>query len=308
MSNWRILAVDDEPFNLDIIAEYLDDPRYDLELAVSGDQAWEMLHRAGEDPSTVPHLIILDRMMPGMNGIDLLRKLKAEPRFELIPVILQTAAAAPDQVKEGIEAGAYYYLTKPYEPETLLAIVRGALSELGQEMEETQRAATQAEALRLLMHAEFSFKTLEEAQHLANLLAMLCPIPDAAVMGLSELLVNAVEHGNLNISYDEKMHLRYSDGWEKEIERRLALPEFASRIATVSFKRSEGGFVFTIADQGVGFDWKKYLEFDPGRAFDPNGRGIALARQISFSDVAYQGCGNVVVATVPNEASQKGLP
>ena len=53
-----------------------------------------------------------------------------------------------------------------------------------------------------------------------------------------------------------------------------------------------------IVDQGDGFDWQKFLEFDPERAFDPNGRGIAMARLTSFASLAYEGRGNIVTATV----------
>ncbi len=56
---------------------------------------------------------------------------------------------------------------------------------------------------------------------------------------------------------------------------------------------------FTISDQGAGFDWLSYLEFAPERAFDPNGRGIAMARLTSFSSLDYRDSGNIVVATVP---------
>ncbi|HLD95062.1 MAG TPA: response regulator, partial [Alphaproteobacteria bacterium] len=52
-----------------------------------------------------------------------------------------------------------------------------------------------------------------------------------------------------------------------------------------------------IKDQGNGFDWKKYLELSPERATDPHGRGIAMAKTLSFSRLEYQGCGNEVVAT-----------
>jgi hypothetical protein len=82
----------------------------------------------------------------------------------------------------------------------------------------------------------------------------------------------------------------------------MNLPQFAGRVARVKAVRAANGVVFTISDQGGGFDWQKYLAFDPSRAFDPNGRGIAMAKLISFSAIEYQGCGNVVVATV-GEAS-----
>jgi hypothetical protein len=56
--------------------------------------------------------------------------------------------------------------------------------------------------------------------------------------------------------------------------------------------------VFTISDEGAGFDWRSYLEFSPERAFDPNGRGIAMARLTSFNILDYRDRGNIVVATV----------
>ena len=59
--------------------------------------------------------------------------------------------------------------------------------------------------------------------------------------------------------------------------------------------------IFTIRDGGPGFDWRAYLEFSPERAFDPNERGIALARQMSFSSLEYQGNGNIVVARIARD-------
>jgi len=303
---WRILAIDDELFNLHIIAEFLDSPRYELDLVSSADSAWEKLREILADPDTaadrIPHLIILDRMMPGMNGIEMLRRLKGEPRLHNIPVILQTAADSPDQVRDGIEAGAYYYLTKPYEPETLQALVRSTLAQIRLQQEADQSLASRDKAVRLLQLGEFRFATLEEAQDLAALLAVLSPAPDATVTGLYELMLNAIEHGNLEIGYKEKMRLLYEDTWEQEVERRLSMSEYAGRKAVVRVERSPAGLSYTITDQGSGFDWKTFLGFDADRAFDPNGRGIALAQQVSFDKIEYQGCGNIVVATIENES------
>ena len=65
--------------------------------------------------------------MPNMDGMELLGAIKAEARFRDIPVVMQTAASEPEEVLEGIKAGVYYYLTKPYEQEMLLGIVGSAL-------------------------------------------------------------------------------------------------------------------------------------------------------------------------------------
>ncbi len=294
MTQRHILVVDDEPINLMIIREYLEGPQFDLDLVESANIAWQRLETA----APAYDLVILDRMMPGMTGIELLRLMKADPRFGAIPVIMQTAATSPEQVREGIEAGAYYYLAKPYEPETLLAIVRAAITDI--ESRETARSRSRAhvQAMELLDHAEFRFRALGEIGPLIEVLASLCPMPDLAAGGLTELLVNAVEHGNLGITYNEKRHLRLADGWEAEVARRFAVAENAARQVRVSVRRHADRLAFTVQDEGAGFDWQHYLDFDPERAADPNGRGIAMARMVSFSTLEYRGNGNTVVATI----------
>ncbi len=290
----RILVVDDEPMNLKIIRACLEGPEYQLDLAEDGGMGWERL----QDEAVTYDLVILDRMMPVMDGITLLRRMKANPRYRTVPVIMQTAAAAPEQVAEGLAAGAYYYLTKPYEPDSLLAIVRAAL-ELHGLGEERAKTARECKAmLPLLVIAEFQFRLLGEAEVLAAQLAQLCPSPEMAVLGLGELLVNAVEHGNLEISYAEKTRLKWEDAWDAEIAYRLSLPRFQERRASVRVEKNSDAVIFTIRDAGPGFDWRDYLEFSPERAFDPNGRGIAMARQLSFGSLEYQGNGNTVVARV----------
>ena len=289
-----ILVVDDEPLNLEIIAEFLEGDAYRLEFAATGEEAWSLL----EVPDSAYDLVVLDRMMPGMNGIELLKRIKADERLSHLPVIMQTAAAAPDQVREGLAAGAYYYLTKPYDPEALQTIVRAALDDARNRalLEESGRA--QIHALQWLSEARFAFRTLEEAREIGIFLSGLCPIPDVAVIGLVELLVNAVEHGNLGMSYAEKTRTRQEGSWEQEILRRLDLPEYRERRAEARLERLPDALKFTICDAGKGFDWRNFMDFDPSRAFDPNGRGIAMARHMSFSQLEYQGCGNVVVASI----------
>lgn len=297
MNQRCLLVVDDEPINLQIIQECLEDEGYRLDLTDSAEQAWLKL-----DSGVRYDLAILDRMMPGMSGIELLKKMKADRRFGDIPVIMQTAASAPEQVREGIEAGAYYYLAKPYAPETLLAIVRAVLSDVALRESASHRAAAHVKAMALLDTATFSFRKLDEIGPLIEVLASLCPNPEQAASGLKELLVNAVEHGNLGISYETKKRLCLENVWDEEVMRRQALSEYASRRVEVRVVRLPDRLEFTITDEGAGFDWQRYLEFDPERATDPNGRGIAMARKLSFASLEYRGRGNTVVAIIPLSA------
>lgn len=290
----RILIVDDEPFNIEILTEHLENSGYLVEPAYDGQEAWDIL----QNENVRFDAILLDRMMPRMNGMELLAKIKQLDRFKALPVILQTAMGSPDAVREGLQAGAYYYLTKPFERETLLAIVAAAVRDRLAQLELLKQLEQQRDTLTMLRYGEFQFRTLAEAKRLTALLSSVCPQPEKVAMGLSELLINAVEHGNLGITYKEKTKLIQDNAWEAELNQRLALQQYASRRASVMLTRDNNEIRFVVADQGDGFDWKPFMEFSPDRAFDPHGRGISMARMLSFDAIEYQGNGNTVVATV----------
>ncbi len=295
MTKTHVLLVDDEELNLEILVEYFEgEAPFVLHTADSGESAWQLL----VNPENHFKLILLDRMMPGLDGIALLKRMKSDPRISSIPVIMQTAANSPEQIREGLEAGAYYYLTKPYRRDSLLAIVHAALSDAEARSALSRQLHQHINSLQFLDQAEFSIQTIDEAAQLASFIAHACPNPEAAVMGISELLINAVEHGNLGLAYAEKSTLKQEDRWHEEISRRAALPENASKEVRLSYRRQPDAITLRICDQGHGFSWQNYLEIDPKRAFDPNGRGIAMARMLSFSSITYEGCGNIAVATI----------
>ena len=144
----------------------------------------------------------------------------------------------------------------------------------------------------------FTFRSLQEGRDLVMLISRAFPAASKIVMGLSELVINAVEHGNLSIGYDDKSRLNKQGIWEQEVARRLGLPENADKVVKLTFERNEQEVKFQIEDQGQGFNWEKYLEISPERAFDTHGRGIAMAKLISFDHLEYRGNGSQVVATV----------
>jgi CheY-like chemotaxis protein len=303
MTKTLVLLVDDEPLNLEIlVAHFEGEEPFTVHIADSGESAWQLLKNSELDFK----LILLDRMMPGLDGIGLLRRIKGDPRLASIPVIMQTAADSPDQIREGLEAGAYYYLTKPYRRDSLLAIVHAALSDAEACNALSQQPHRHINPLQFMEQAEFSIRTVEEASQLASFIARACPNPEAAVMGISELLVNGVEHGNLGLTYAEKSRLKQEDSWHEEIARRASLPENSAKEVRLSYLRQADSITLRICDQGNGFAWQDYLDMDPDRAFDPNGRGIALARMLSFSCVKYEGCGNIAVATIRRGHDRNG--
>jgi DNA-binding response OmpR family regulator len=291
----RILAVDDEALNLEILLEYFaDESALSLDTADGGEAAWALL----QNPENDYKAILLDRMMPGLDGIGLLKRIKGDARLAGIPVIMQTAANSAAQIREGLEAGAYYYLTKPYRRDNLLAIVQAALIDAEARDALRLQLHSHINSLQFLKQAEFSIRTVDEASQLASFIARACPNAEMVVMGISELLINAIEHGNLGLSYAEKSSLKRDDCWRPEIDRRAALATNIEKEVKLQFQRDMHSITLRVIDQGHGFDWQSFLEIDPERAFDPNGRGIALARLLSFSTLIYEGGGNTAVATI----------
>jgi len=269
--------------------------------AADGADAWRFL----EDQPLAFDAVVTDRLMPKLDGMELLRAIKARRELALLPVIILTVAAQPQEVVEGIDAGAYAYIPKPVDHEVLVSIIRSAAADWRHVQELNRLIRSDAETITLVNRASFDYRSPEQAMGLGSLLAKACPDPDRVVMGLSELLVNAIEHGNLEIGYDEKSRLLQSRGWQTEIERRLAMPEFADRVARVEVERSDRGLVFRIRDQGCGFEPAPYLEIDPSRVLDSHGRGIAMAKLLSFDELRYEEGGRCAVATVHVEKGEK---
>lgn len=297
----HLLIVDDSQVNVDLLLEYLKDAPYALVTARSGDHAWELLER---DPECY-YAVLLDRVMPGMGGMEVLRKMKEHPTLSQVPVLMQTASNEPQEMLEGLQAGAYYYLTKPYDKDTLRAIVDAAVRDRTGYMEVRRNLLRTNATMGLLDSATFHFRTPEEAKNLATLLSHAYPDPQRVVVGILELALNAVEHGNLGIGYAEKSRLLNCDGLDEEIDRRLADPRYASRTATARFARQAGRLCLQILDEGDGFEWRRFLDFDPQRACDTHGRGIAMANKLSFDQLEYRGKGNQVLAVLQLESMPK---
>ena len=135
----RILAVDDTPENLEILRMRLEANGYEVVTAADGEEG---LAKARE---LTPDLILLDIMMPKLDGISVVRMLKQDVSLRSIPVILVTAKADTRDVVEGLDAGGDDYLTKPFEHQALLARVRSMLRQKA--LHDT--VASQAQPLRI---------------------------------------------------------------------------------------------------------------------------------------------------------------
>ena len=121
LSHCRVLAVDDTKLNLDILVNSLG-ADYELAVALDGVTALKMVQ------ASPPDLILLDIMMPGMNGYEVLAKLKSRPETRAVPVIMISALSDLHTKSRGFQLGAVDYVSKPFEVEELRARVRTHLS------------------------------------------------------------------------------------------------------------------------------------------------------------------------------------
>ncbi|MBF0423314.1 MAG: response regulator [Magnetococcales bacterium] len=284
-----ILIVDDTPDNLLFLSSVLKDD-FRVKIANDGTKALKAVATG-----TPPDLILLDIMMPELDGYEVCRRLKEDQTTRSIPIVFVTSKSSHEDILKGLRLGAYYYLTKPIESTTLFAVIHAALEE-SESLLDLQKQIEVAEyALLQMKSCEFGFRDLMEVNRISVFLAQACPEPSRAVLGLKELMTNAVEHGNLAICYEEKSRLLHEGGFSHEIERRLNSLEYSAREATVQFRREQNQIAIIITDQGEGFEWQRYLDFDPDRVYDPNGRGIAMANMSGFDELKYMGKGNEVL-------------
>lgn len=135
----RILVVDDIPVNVRLLVEILDGENLAVRTAASGDEALAILHHEPID------LILLDVLMPGMDGHAVCRAIRSEARFTALPVIMVTSLDAKEERVKGLEAGADDFLSKPIHRPELLARVRSLLR-IKRLYDETQRQASELRA------------------------------------------------------------------------------------------------------------------------------------------------------------------
>jgi DNA-binding response OmpR family regulator len=117
----KILIVDDEQDILDLVEPMLAANDYEVLKARSGQEALRIAEASS------PDLVLLDVMMPEMDGVETARRLKQNDKSSSIPIIMLTAVVKSDTVNSALEAGAVDYISKPFEPKTLLEKIRKAL-------------------------------------------------------------------------------------------------------------------------------------------------------------------------------------
>jgi DNA-binding NarL/FixJ family response regulator len=118
----QLLLVDDEPGLREAVKAYLEDEGFTVHVASNAQEGWELLQQ------TAPELVISDVMMPQVDGYQFLKQMREDPRFEALPVVFLTARGMTSDRIQGYNAGVDAYISKPFDPDELVAIVSNILA------------------------------------------------------------------------------------------------------------------------------------------------------------------------------------
>ncbi|WP_245413582.1 response regulator [Mangrovicella endophytica] len=296
-----VLLVDDDRAGLLAMEDQLMKLGYDVTTAVNGAEAFALMR---EDPSRAD-VVMTDRMMPILDGLGLTRRLKRERETKHIPVIILTGASEPDDVSAGIEAGAFYYLTKPPAEKLVASVLSSALQEVSRQSKLRADLKGHQSAFKTMQVMKFRLRMPEEVEPAVSMLASMQDDPDRTIQGIYELVQNGVEHGVLRFGFDEKSRLLKEGLWQQALAERSRDPRFANSWVEATAMRRDDGIYVSVKDDGPGFDWRSFLTTDPSRSAAACGRGISRAANFSFDRLTFDQTGNQVVGFVASQPRVK---
>lgn len=257
----RILVVDDDPFVSGLLENILLCENYEVLSAASGEEALEIVEKERID------LILLDIMMPGINGFAVCQKVKTQRKYNLIPVIMLTALKDDEDRLEGFRTGADHYITKPFDNDELCVIIKNYLLE-------TRTLISNGLVERINFTIESHYLYLKELNEFIMRLFIRTALTEEEIGDLKlaflEMGMNAIEHGNKS-QIERKVYINYSL-YKDRLEIR-------------------------IKDEGEGFE--KTTLPDPTEEdslFSLRGRGIHLVKKL-MDKLEFVGKGNEVLMT-----------
>ena len=283
----RILIADDQDSLRKLLAKYMLKAGLEPIEAENGKRAIE-LYRLMR-----PSVVLSDIMMPEMDGLTLLKEIKKIDKQA--SVILMTGYGSEEVLIESLRSGAVNYFIKPFNFQEITEVIKHILKYRA-DLDSTQYYSPFITEEK----KKFVFTTDEAdifpiINQIAINLAMLVPAAEILNLkiGMEEILKNAIEHGNLNISAEEKNQALEQGVFGKLIKSRLQQEGNGRKKIFITAKLGREAFSVTIRDQGEGFDWKSLPQPTAESLLSISGRGILLTR-IYFDEVFYNDRGNEV--------------
>ncbi len=286
----KVLIVDDEAHIRQLIRRFLSKEGYGIFDAEDGVEAYKIYKEEK------PDIILSDINMPRMNGLELLEKIRKEDNNTV--VVITTSMDAAEYTLKALRRRANDYIGKPFTKSDIVALMKKYSTILHQRTQ-------QREVLGMIKRRELEMQFENRLELVGKIADRLMQETEGAVsgearlgiyLGLVEMLTNAIEHGNLEITYDEKTIAQEGDlrAYLELIEERRNSPRIKARTVNVSFKRDENSCEWLIKDEGNGFDFKNLPDpTDPENLLSTHGRGVLLT-QLQFDEFEYLGSGNIV--------------
>lgn len=281
---FKVLIAEDDLLFRTFLKNSINKLGYELYEAENGKEGLELFKEK------MPHLVISDIQMPEMNGIEMLQAIK-EIKSDTIAIIT-TFFDSEEWAIKALNAGANNYLKKPFRPKMITQLLQKyyAISK--------SRTITR-DIKNMIVQKEFELRFRSDMDIIPKIVDYLVKETDikdisGLELGLNEILTNSVEHGNLEISYDDKTKALEQDKLFDLYLERIKDPKYGNREVKIKYRMNKNQVEFEIADEGNGFDWKKVpdpIHSDNQEEF--HGRGIFLT-QFQFDELEYVGKGNIV--------------
>lgn len=279
----RILIVDDEEAVRTVLAKFVAKQGFQHDCAKSGEEALRLIERNDYD------FVITDMMMPGTDGLELLQKVKALKKD--VPVAIVTGFGTLDLAIEAVRCGAVDFVKKPFDFERVSRL-------LSKVFERQKREISYQVALSVLCNGTFVLPNEvivhESAARIATKRLEGTPFHDGVYLALVEALSNAIEHGNLEITQQEKVDATTEGRFDDLKRSRLADPTLGNRKVFLRFEASDDAVCFVVRDEGKGFDYRELPDpTRPENIFNASGRGILLI-QCYMDEVSWNEPGNEI--------------
>ncbi len=237
-------------------------------------------------------LVIADIRMPSLNGLEFMRLANAE--FPGIPFIVTSGHGTKKEIIQALKQGALDYFEKPFGLKEISASIRKVrrLADAGHRTVQVYRNLIEK---RLVFRIANDITLVHPlVGGLIDEVRLACRIPPSLLpglqMGLHELIVNAIEHGNLELGSELKDRRNYLE----LLKRRAREPRFSGRRVTIEVVIVPGSFTCMIQNQGPGFEWRFLPDpTDPENLFKSHGRGVIMAGNF-FDEFFYSESGNQV--------------
>jgi len=284
-----ILVVDDEDSIRKILSIALKEKGYNVITAKDGHEGIDIFKK------NKPEIVITDVKMPGMSGIEVTKKIKK--LNDNVDVIIITGYGSEDLVIESLRVGASNFIKKPILLIELYKILEGIIlkKESKKRLEVAKDVVTYEKKICIIGN------DIKKIWSVVNqILFNISPFFEKSIfeglrIGLYEIIINAIEHGNLGITYEEKNKALNSNTYMQLLEERIKKAEEEGKKIKIISTFEESNFEIEIKDDGKGFDYKNIPSpHDPDKLLEAHGRGIFLT-SIYYDEVNYLGNGNKVL-------------